>query len=136
MQTQQLTANTQERPHQHERSEEAAIAAEIAARFIELKQHTSGARASALIAKMHALSLIHPEALWLVMSLLTGDLSEITRSYADMGKEKGKSKQGVEQERSRALDGINRHFPGLAKAVVELRHITSAKEQPENDDRP
>lgn len=125
MHTQQLTVNTQDRSHEIERSEEAAIAGEIARRFLEMREATSGYRAVMLISKLHALSQIHPEALWLVMSLLTGDLNEITRSYADMGKERGKSKQGVEQERSRALEGIERHFPGLAHAVIELRHITS-----------
>ncbi len=59
------------------------------------------------------------------MRLLTGDLSEVTRSYAEIGQEQGKSKQAVEQERARALEGINRHFPHLAQAVIEIRHITS-----------
>jgi predicted component of type VI protein secretion system len=138
MHTQILTVNTQDRPHEVERSEEAAIAGEIARRFIELREASSAHRATMLISKMHALSQVHPEALWLVMSLLTGDLTEITRSYADMGKAHAKSKQAVEQERSRALEGIQRHFPGLAKAVIDLRHITSqiGPPQQENDDRP
>jgi predicted component of type VI protein secretion system len=125
MHTQQLTVNQQDSRGEVERSEEAAIAGEIARRFIELKELTSAYRATVLIQKMHALSMIHPEALWLVMSLLTGDLSEITRSYSDMGKERAKSKQAIEQERSRALAAIQTHFPHLAKAVIELRHITS-----------
>lgn len=125
MHTQILTPNTQERSRELERSEEAAIAGEIARRFIDLKEASSAHRASMLISKLHALGQVHPEALWLVMSLLTGDLSEITRSYADMGKERAKTKQAVEQERSRAMIAIDRHFPHLAQAVVELRHITS-----------
>lgn len=126
MHTQVLTPNTQERTtHAIERSEEAAIAGEIARRFIELREASSAHRATMLISKMHALSQVHPEALWLVMSLLTGDLSEVTRSYADMGKEHCRSKQGEEQSRARALEAINRHFPQLAKAVIDLRHITS-----------
>lgn len=125
MHIQQLTANTPDRSRELERSEEAAIVGEIARRFMEMRQATSAYRASMLISKMHTLSQIHPEALWLVMSLLTGDLNEITRSYSEMGKESGKSKQAVEQSRSRALDGIQRHFPSLAHAIIELRHITS-----------
>jgi len=125
MHTQQLTVNQLDRSHDVERGEESAIVGEIATRFLELKELTSASRAATLISKLHALSLVHPEALWLVMSLLTGDLTEITKSYADMGKEHAKSKQAVEQERSRAIDGIRRHFPKLAIAVVELRHITS-----------
>lgn len=125
MHTQILTVNTQERSHELERSTEAAIAGEIASRFIELKELSSAYRATMLISKMHALAQIHPEALWVVMSLLTGDLTQITRSYSDMGKDHARSKQGEEQARSRALDAIHRHFPELAKAVIELRHITS-----------
>lgn len=130
MHTQQLTPNTLDRSHELERSEEAAIAGEIARRFLEMREATSAYRATMLITKLHALSQIHPEALWLVLHLLTGDLSEITRSYADMGKERGRTKQAEEQERSRALDGIERHFPSLAKAVIELRHITSENRAP------
>jgi hypothetical protein len=47
-----------------------------------------------------------------------------------MGKEHGRSKQGEEQARARAIEAINRHFPKLAVAVVELRHITSQFETP------
>ena len=125
MHTQQLTVNQQDSRGEVERSQEAAIVAEIAARFIELKQVTSAHRAATLITKMHALKLVHHEALWIVMSLLTGDLTEITRPYSDMGVEQGKTKQAVEQERSRAINAITIHFPHLAKAVIELRHITS-----------
>src|SRR6478609_1033300 len=125
MHTQQLGINQQATHRELERSEEAAIAGEIARRFLDLKEASSAHRASQLIAKLHALSLIHPEALWIVMSLLTGDLTEITRSYEEMGREHARSKQGEEQARSRALDCIQRHFPHLAKAVIELRHITS-----------
>jgi len=130
MHTQQLTANTQERPHELERSEEAAIVGEIATRFIDLREATSAHRAALLIGKLHAISRVHPEALWLVMSLLTGDLSEITKSYSDMGKEHARSKQAEEQARSRAIEAINLHFPKLALAVVELRHITSQFQTP------
>ncbi len=125
MRTQLLTVNTQDRPHEIERSEEAAIAGEIARHFLDLREASSAYRATMLISKMHALSQVHPEALWLVMSLLTGDLTEITRSYADMGKEHARSKQAEEQSRARALNLINIHFPSLATAIIELRGITS-----------
>lgn len=125
MHTQQLTVNTQDRSHDLERSEEAAIVAEMATRFIELKEATSAHRAATLISKLHALSICHPEALWLVMSLLTGDLSEITRSYRDIGKDAGKSKQAVQQSIERSISAINTHFPKLAIAIIELRHITA-----------
>jgi len=132
MHTQQLTVNQQPPSTDLERSGEAAIWAEIAARLLELKQVSSAHRASAMLSKLHALSMIHPEALWLVVALLTGDLSEITKSYSEMGKEHARSKQAEEQARSRAIEAINRHFPKLAVAVIELRHITSQFETPIN----
>lgn len=125
MHTQQLTTNQLDRSHEVERSTEAAIWGEIARHLLDAKEATSAARASAMLSKLHALSLIHPEALWMVVSLLTGDLSEITRSYTEMGKEHARTKQAEEQSRARALEGIQRHFPQLAQALIELRHITS-----------
>lgn len=125
MHTQLLTVNTQDRPHEVERSEEGAIVGELARHFMDLKEATSAHRASMFITKLHALKQLHPEALWIVMALLTGDLSEITKSYAHMGREHAKTKQAVEQERFRALEAINLHFPHLAQAIIELRHITS-----------
>jgi predicted component of type VI protein secretion system len=126
MHTQILTVNQQDRSHEVERSEEAAIVSEMAIRFIELKEATSAHRAASLISKLHALSVMHPEALWLVMALLTGDLSQITRSYADIGKESAKTKQAVQQSIERSIKAINTHFPNLAVAIIELRHITAS----------
>lgn len=125
MHTQQLTANQLDRSHEVERSEEAAIWGEIARRLLDLREVSSAHRASAMLSKLHALSMIHPEALWLVVALLTGDLSEITKSYTEMGKEHARTKQAEEQARARAIEGIQRHFPHLAAAIIELRHITS-----------
>lgn len=130
MHTQQLTVNQQDSRGDVERSEEASIWGEIARRLLDAKEATSAHRASVMLSKLHALSLIHPEALWMVVSLLTGDLSEITKSYTEMGKEHARSKQGEEQARARALLGIQKHFPHLAKAIIELRHITAEIEPP------
>lgn len=125
MQTQQLSINTQDRSHDLERSEEAAIVGEMARRLLDIRETSSAHRATSLIAKLHALCLINPEAFWMVVSLLTGDLSEITRSYEELGAERGRSKQGQQQAIERVLFALNRHFPELAKAVIELRHITA-----------
>lgn len=134
MHTQQLTVNTRDRSHEVERSEEGAIVGELARRFMDLKEATSAHRAATLISKLHALAVVHPEALWLVMSLLTGDLSEITRSYADIGKESAKSKQAVQQSIERSISAIHIHFPKLAVAIIELRHITAEFKKPETEE--
>lgn len=125
MHTQQLTVNTQDRSHEVERSEEAAIWAEIATRLLEVKEVTSAHRASTMISKLHALSVVHPEALWIVVSLLTGDLSQITKSYASIGKSSGRTKQAVQQELERVIAYLQLHFPNLAIAIIQLRHITA-----------
>ncbi len=125
MHTQQLTVNQQDRSHEVERSEEAAIAGEIARRLLDMRDCSGAHRATALISKLHALSIINPAAFWLVISLMTGDLSEITRSYQDIGKEQGRKKQAVQQEIERVLSALRTHFPKLAIALIELRHITA-----------
>jgi hypothetical protein len=57
--------------------------------------------------------------------MLTGDLSEITKSYQEIGKSMGKSKQGHQQRLEMITLALEIHFPELAKAVIELRHLTA-----------
>ncbi len=134
MHTQQLTANTQDRPHEVERGEEAAIVGEIAVRLIELKELTSTSRVTTLISKLHAISLIDREALWIVLPVLTGDLSNLTKSYQEMAKARELDKQAIQQQVERALAALKIHFPSIAAAYVDLRHITASIPNP-NDPR-
>lgn len=130
----QLTPNHHEIAHEVERSEEAAIAGEIARRLIDLKEATSKCKTTAFIRKLNALASIEPqgEVFWVVVSMLTGDLSEITKSYKEIGLEMGKSKQGHQQRLEKVTLALERHFPELAAAIVQLRHITAETHQPQD----
>lgn len=108
-----------------ERSEEAAIVGEIARHLLELREHVSAKRSAGLIGKLHAIHKAENDALWFVLRLLTGDLSEITRSYTDIGKENHRSKQAVQQSLERAIIALELHWPEVAKTVIQLRNITA-----------
>lgn len=112
-------------PAETERSTEAAIVGELARHFLELRENQSASKASQLLHKLAAIHSVEPAALWVVLRLLTGDLNEITRSYADIGKENHRTKQGVQQELERVLAAIELHWPQLATAIIQLRNITA-----------
>jgi hypothetical protein len=63
------------------------------------------------------------EALWLYLRLSTGDLSQVTTSFSELGKKRRRSKQAEQQETERALKVITRHFPELAGAINELKKL-------------
>lgn len=111
--------------HDSERSEEAAIIAEIARHFLELREKKSESRSAAFLNRLHSIHQVEPAALWVVLRLLTGDLDEITRSYSDMGKENARSKQAIQQEMERVIIAIDRHWPRLSAAIIQLRSITA-----------
>ncbi len=132
MHTQQLTVNQQDRSHEVERSEEAAIAGEISRRLLDMREASSATRTRSFISKLHALSQLDTEALWVVLSLMTGDLTEITRSYQDIAKEHALDKQAVQQRLERVIISVRRHYPQLAEAIIHLRHITADTGQRQN----
>lgn len=125
MHTQQLTLNHQQPSTAIERSSEAAIASEIAAHFLQYRDDISARRALSLLRKLNSVAQLNHESFWLVCSLLSGDLSEITRSYENIGQQRFRSKQAVQQGSERAIDDITPHFPQLAQAIIELRSITA-----------
>ena len=108
-----------------ERSEESAIAGEIACHLLEFAEATSKSKCLSLIQKLNAISLAYPPALWVVLKLLTGDMSEITRSYSNIGEQSGRTKQGVQQEEERVLIALHRHYPELGHVIIQLRGITA-----------
>lgn len=110
------------------RSEEAAIHAEIATRIIELRELVGALRAVGFFEKMIAIWKVEPAAFWVVVRLMTGDLSEITKSYTMQGKEAGRSKQATQQELERVIMAIRPHYPKLSEAIVQIRSISAKLE--------
>lgn len=107
------------------RSEEAAIHSEIALRILELRELVGHVRAVGFFEKMIAIWKVEPPAFWVVIRLLTGDLSEISMSYTEQGKADGRSKQATQQELERVVIAVQRHFPLLAAAIIDIRSITA-----------
>ncbi len=125
MHTVPLNAQLRVDPKTLERAEESAIAGEIARHLLEFAETTSRTRCTTLIQKLGTLAAIDPPALFFTLRLLSGDLSEITRSYSELGKETGRKKQAVQQELERSLAKIRLYFPELEQALVSLRQITA-----------
>ena len=133
MHTQQLSPHQVEPSHTVERSEEAAIAGETARHLLDMAEATSRERTFIFISKLYAIGHLDREALWVVLSLMTGDLTAVTQSYEETAKGRALDKQAVQQQMERVIISIRKHYPKLAKAIIELRHITAAAAQPEKD---
>lgn len=125
MQTVPLSPKLSDVPHPIERGEEAAIAGEIARHLLDYREATSASRCASFLQKLVAIHTVEPAALWVVLRLLSGDMGEITRSYADIGKENGRAKQAVQQELERVLVALQAHYPQAAAAIIQLRCITA-----------
>ena len=126
MKTTELTPNIPDRPHERERSEAATIAGEWAERSIEMAEIMGKEKAGLLIVRIGQIWIDDPRAMWLVLSLMTGNLGEVTRSYTDQAKDGDRrSKQAVQQELEVLLAKIERRFPELAKAIASLRCVSA-----------
>jgi hypothetical protein len=124
MRTTELTPNIPDKPTHQERTPGAAIVGEMAERMIEAGDVLGREKAGLLIVRIGQIWIDDPRAMWLVLSLLTGNLSEITRSYTQQGKTGDRrSKQAVQQELEVLLASIQKRFPELAKAIADLRCV-------------
>ena len=126
MKTVPLNPNLADTSHAIERSEEAAICGEIARHLLDLREATSSNRAAAFVSKLYSLHEADHQAFWFVVRILSGDLSELTKSFSDLGKEHGTSKQAQQQQVERSLRAISLHFPRLEKALIEMRAIKAS----------
>jgi hypothetical protein len=106
---------------------EAAIAGEIASRFVEWAEVRSRPEVEKYVRRMAGLlnDPSGPAGFWIYTRLVTGDLTAITMSYSEIGDAGSRSKQAVQQELERALATIHNHYPELQKAITELRRIAN-----------
>ncbi len=107
------------------RTEASAIHAEIALRMLELREVIGEKHAIGFYRKALIVWTLYPPAYWVLMHLMTGDLSEVTTSYTKMGAADARTKQAVQQEWERILNAISPHYPELAAAIVEIRSMTA-----------
>ncbi len=121
-----LSPNLSQRRVVTERSQHTVLYSEICSRLLEdMEAGEDETRAFAFIAKLYAIGTIDPEAFRMVIALTTGDLSQITYTYSQLGKARHRSKQAQQQCTERVIRALKLHFPHLANVIVEIRHITA-----------
>lgn len=96
----------------------------------ELQQLAGPKRTHQFISKLNAISqLTEREAIWVVLGLITGDLTQLTVSYEETGKIRSLDKQAVQQQLERVIIGLKLVYPDMADAIIQLRHITANVKQ-------
>lgn len=107
----------------HQPSTDAAIVAEIAARFIEWRT-TPGilteSKPFKWLQRIAALGRDNPDALWLYLQLQTGDLSALTDTYDSQAQLRLVERQMIHKTHKRALLDMALHFPELQATIQEL----------------
>lgn len=108
-----------------ERPKRAELGGEIAARLVEWSEMDGRRRVHRWLTQLATMGgdPESTEALWLYLRLSTGDLSQLTTSFRELGKKRRRSKQAEQQETERALKVITRHFPELAGAINDLKKL-------------
>jgi hypothetical protein len=125
MRTTELNPNMADSGRERTASEESKVVGAICANIIDHSEVASKARAQMLISKLGLIAREDHFAFWLVVRVMSGDLSEITRSYSELGKMDGRSKQAFQQNMERSLAIMDRNFPQLANAIASLRCVSA-----------
>lgn len=103
---------------------------ELIQHLAELRE-TIGEREAALFyKKARVVWTLYPPAFFMLMHLMTGNLSEVTTSYTQIGKADCRTKQAVQQEWERILSTIKPHYPELAEALIHIRSISAKLSEP------
>ena len=105
-------------------SDQARLVAEVAERLIEWSDMACRERVLRWVQRVAGLGRDCPPAMWIYLRLQTGDMSELTRSYRELGIDRCESKQAVQQELERVMAVLTAHYPEMADAVQELRRIS------------
>lgn len=106
------------------RPEEAAIVAEICARLIEWRSlHLIESAPFNWIQRISSLALDHPDAFWLYISLQSGDLSALTKTYQEQAQERCLDRQSLHERHQSAVHTMSLHFPELQHVIKDLHSI-------------
>jgi len=110
--------------YQARSADEGAIMCEISARIVELMD-MPGIRIKSWIRLLNMLFMTSINVAWLYITIQTGDLKVITKSYKAMGDEEARTKQAVQQELEKTIQMMDKACPELSRAIVQLRAITA-----------
>jgi hypothetical protein len=105
-----------------DRSDRAAIMGEICERLVEWSEMRSRREVHSWLCRLATIGgdADSSEALWLYLRISSGDLSQLTASFSELGAVRHRTKQAEQQEMERAVAVIQRHFPELAAALQSL----------------
>ncbi len=99
----------------------AKVAAEIAARVAELEEIGAG-RGAGVIHALAEIWRIDPAAFFFVAQAMTGDVEPTTASFAVLSERRdARPKQGLHYEWKQALRRMEAVFPGVSRALREIR---------------
>ena len=115
----------QDRQAQHT-TLEPALVAEICARLLEwrsLSPALTESKPTLWLLRLSSLAQDNPDALWLYLSIQSGDLSALTITYQDQASLRHTSRQAIEQKLSRAHQAMSLHFPELKSALDGLQSL-------------
>jgi hypothetical protein len=121
------------------RAEETALVCEICARLIEWRTlHPLTESTPFLwIQRIASLGQDNPDALWLYLSIQSGDLAALTETYEAQASQRASSRQAIEQKLSRASQAMSLHFPELAHTLASLQsHCRPPRGLPAREDGP
>jgi len=121
-----LNANIAESAYgEVQRSKRAELMGEICERLIEWAELESRETVHRWITRIATLSgdPESREAVWLYLRIGTGDLSQLTASFSELGAQHTMTKQAQQQEDERARRVIGRHFPEVHRALADLAKV-------------
>jgi hypothetical protein len=134
MKTVPLSPNLSQLPwaRRGQTTEEHAIICEICERLVEWSEITTREHVRSWLSRIATMAGDSecPNAVWLYLRLSTGDLSQLTASFAELGSARHMSKQAEQQESERAMRVIVRQLPHLADAMRELQRAVAIASAP------
>lgn len=110
------------------RTEAASLCAEIAERILELRQVLGAHKAYGFFNKLRIIMERDPAAYWICVRLFCGDLSDISMSYSELGKERARTKQAAQQEIEKVILVIRGVYPEVAEAIIQLKRVSAKLE--------
>ena len=120
-----------------ERDPEASIVAELAVRLLELKELTNCDRPVEFLRLLIAIDdadsfkcgpnkkrvpVRGHKVLWVLLDLMSGDLSALTRTYKERGQADGTTKQNAQQVLQKCLQRVELANAPVAAAIRQLIH--------------
>lgn len=104
-----------------QRLEDAAIVSEISARMMEWRSaHLVESKPIEWLLRIAMLAQDNPDALWLYLSLQSGDLSTLTQTFQELADARSMRRQTMHTRHQEAIASMALHFPELKSVITEM----------------